>query len=196
MGLAPKAAGSHIQTTSLTFANLAGELSVWGCGGKSSETAQECNANRTGTTHQMRLDIGAGTILQEGWTALDPVHGEGGWKRRAEDAPWPVDDGGVEELRASHVMEHIHAGADRITVMNEAHRALKSGGIFTIIVPIFNGGWQAIADPTHVSFWVEESFHYFDSRLAPNAHYGIRPWQTESLDTLSGWECHWVGRKP
>lgn len=144
----------------------------------------------------VKIDIGAGNIDRAGWTKLDPVHGRGEWKRKAEETPWPIGDNEVEELRASHVMEHIHAGQDRIKVMNEAHRVLQPGGTFEIIVPLFNGEWQAIADPTHVSYWVEESFFYFDNRIKPNADYGIKLWQTESFAIQSGYEGHWIGRKP
>ena len=151
----------------------------------------------------MKIDIGAGNITEDGWTKLDPVHGQGEWKRKAEETPWPIGDNEVKELRASHVMEHIHAGQDRIKVMNEAYRVLQPGGTFEIIVPLIVArnageqlGWWAIADPTHVSYWVEESFHYFDGHFAANADYGIKIWETVSLNVLDGWEGHWVGQKP
>jgi SAM-dependent methyltransferase len=79
--------------------------------------------------------------------------------------------------------------------MNEAHRVLKPGGVFEVIVPIVNDPltWHAIADPTHVSFWVPESFHYFDGLFAANADYGIRLWSTLELEVRGGFECHWKG---
>ena len=145
----------------------------------------------------MNIEIGGGTLLTAGYINLDPVHGIGDWKRFAQDTPWPTGDNTVDKLRASHVMEHIPAGMDhRVKVMNEAHRVLKPGGIFEIIVPLLVGTWHAIADPTHVSFWVKESFHYFDGLFAANAHYGISLWETVSLDVMNGWEGVWVGRKP
>lgn len=145
----------------------------------------------------MNLEIGGGTLLTVGFTNLDPVHGVGEWKRYAQDTPWPTGDNTVDKLRASHVMEHIEAGMNqRVKVMNEAHRVLKSGGTFEIIVPLLVGTWHAIADPTHVSFWVKESFHYFDGLFAANAHYGISLWETVSLEVENGWEGHWLGRKP
>jgi hypothetical protein len=75
-------------------------------------------------------------------------------------------------------MEHIPAGAPRIAVMNEAHRVLKPGAVFEVIVPFMTGTWHAIADPTHLSLWCEESFHYFDGTKAADADYGIRLWTT------------------
>lgn len=142
----------------------------------------------------MRIEIGGGTLIQSGWINLDPTHGQGEWRRIAQDTPWPTGDNTVQSLKASHVMEHIPAGQDRIRVMNEAHRVLMPGGVFEIIVPFMVGTWHAIADPTHVSFWCKESFHYFDGLFAANADYGIRLWETLELEIVDGWEGHWKGR--
>lgn len=141
----------------------------------------------------MNIEIGGGHLVQPGWVNLDSRNGEGPWCRLAQDVPWPAADDSVKAIRASHVMEHIPAGEPRIDVMNEAHRVLAPGGVFEIIVPLMVGTWHAIADPTHVSFWCKESFHYFDGLFAPNADYGIKPWTTLELDVLHGWEGHWKG---
>lgn len=141
----------------------------------------------------LHLELGGG-LLAEGRVNLDPVHGVGEWRRRAQDTPWPVADGSVASVRASHVMEHIPAGEQRIAVFNEAHRVLADGGTFEVIVPLLTGSWHAVADPTHISFWVPESFHYFDGRITPNAEYGIAPWETLLFETHGGWEGRWIGR--
>lgn len=141
----------------------------------------------------MNLEIGGGHLVQSGWINLDSVNGDGEWKRLAQDTPWPTADNSIDAIRASHVMEHIPAGYDRIGVMNEAHRVLRPGGVFEIIVPLLVGTWHAVADPTHVSFWVKESFHYFDGLFAANADYGIRLWETLELEVVDGWEGHWKG---
>lgn len=143
----------------------------------------------------MKVEIGGGTIPAEGYVNLDPVHGLGDFHRRIQDGI-PVADGTVEAARASHVMEHIPAGYERIAVMNEVWRALQPGGEFYIIVPLMVGTWHAVADPTHVSFWVKESFHYFDGLFAANAVYNIKLWNTQSLEVKDGWEGHWIGVKP
>lgn len=155
----------------------------------------------------MRIEIGGGTIPKQGYQNLDPAHGKGVWKRMAQGDPWPVGDNTVDDVRASHVMEHVAAGADRIQVMNEAHRVLKPGRLFEIIVPLIMvrnemvQGWWAWSDPTHISQWVyPESFLYFcDGAFRANADYGIRYWAPldESIcEVRNGWEGVVRLRKP
>ena len=140
------------------------------------------------------IEIGGGHLVQAGWTNLDPVNGVGEWQRAAQVVPWPVADGTVDGIRAAHVMEHIPAGQPRIDVMNEAHRVLRHGGVFEVRVPnCLSGTWHAFADPTHVSFWCVESFHYFDGSFAANADYGIRYWNTLELVIQGDNEILWRG---
>ena len=155
----------------------------------------------------MKLDIGGGTIPQEGFTNLDPNHGEGDYKRYIQDGI-PLPDNSVEEAGASHVFEHIPAGRERIEAMNEIYRVLEPGATFTMIVPtvgstgedgpIYNG-WQPWADPTHVSYWwYLESFLYFvkDSAFAANADYGLKYWELADSELRDGWEAVVLFRKP
>jgi predicted SAM-dependent methyltransferase len=148
------------------------------------------------------LEIGGGDSnrLVANWLNIDPVHGDGDLKRLAQDIPWPIPSNSIDRVYASHVMEHIPAGEDRINVMNEAHRVLKRGGRFLIQVPLLcdeNVGvvyFTSIADPTHVSFWTRSSFSYFDKTMTASADYGINQWNTLSFDTKRArWEGRWVG---
>lgn len=145
----------------------------------------------------MKVDLGGGTIPAQGYVNLDNRHGEGDWKRSIQDGI-PIPDNSVEAVRASHLLEHIPAGQERIDVFNEVHRVLMPGGTFEVILPLFTGGWQAIADPTHVSFWCRESFLYFvrGNIFNANADYGIREWDEASFEAVDGWEAHWIGVKP
>lgn len=140
----------------------------------------------------MKIDIGGGTSPSPDHVNLDPYHGSGEWRRDAADTPWPCGDGTVTNIMASHVMEHIPAGTPRLKVMNEAHRVLAPGGVMHIIVPLA-GFWQAYADPTHVSFWVAESFWYFDGTMKANADYGMGLWRTLDWHVEHEWEGHWLG---
>lgn len=147
----------------------------------------------------MKVDIGGGTIPQPGHINLDPIHGEREFKRRIQDGI-PVPDDALEAVYASHVMEHVPAGDERLFVMNEVWRALVPGGVFTIVVPliiqhgVWVGTWHAYADPDHKSYWVlPESFLYFcEGPFKPNADYGMKIWQAldEERDTevRGGWE--------
>lgn len=152
------------------------------------------------------IDIGGGTIPAPGCVNLDPHHGQGEWRRHIQDGI-PASDNSVIAVRASHVMEHIPAGNERIFVMNEVHRVLVSGGTFEIIVPTIgsggqlHGGWQAFADPTHVSFWYyPESWLYFcEGPFKPNADYGYKIWSAlreEDMELRGGWEARVIMRKP
>lgn len=143
----------------------------------------------------MNIEIGGGALTQAGWVNLDPgPTGTPGWKMPAQQVPWPTETGSVGAIRASHVMEHIPSGQARLDVMNEAHRVLIPGGTFEIIVPdVLTGTWHAFADPTHVSFWCLESFHYFDGSFAANADYGMKLWSTLELERTPACEIRWVG---
>ena len=44
--------------------------------------------------------------------------------------------------------------------MKEAHRLLAHGGLFLISVPSIDGR-GAFQDPTHISFWNQNSFLYY-----------------------------------
>ena len=143
----------------------------------------------------MRIDLGGGLKPAPGYVNLDPTHGEGEWRRYAQETPWPAKDGEVSRIRASHVIEHIPAGADRIVVLNECWRVLKPGGLLEITVPLFPS-WQAVADPTHVSYWCEQSFWYLDGRWHYDADYGLKPWEFVAWMEQEGWQGTWMGRKP
>ncbi len=133
----------------------------------------------------MKLEIGGGLAAWPEYINLDPAHGSGEFRRRIQDGI-PLPDGSVEEARCSHLLEHIPAGRERIDAFNEVWRVLAPGGTFTVVVPLFPG-YGAIADPTHVSLWVEQSFWYFTGRMAPAADYGIRLW--EPVDwTVKTWD--------
>lgn len=69
----------------------------------------------------------------------------------------PLADNSVGVLNASHLIEHLR---DPIKTMSEIYRVLADGGWAFIEVPSTDGrgAWQ---DPTHVSFWNENSFWYY-----------------------------------
>jgi predicted SAM-dependent methyltransferase len=92
----------------------------------------------------VRLNIGAGGTIIPGYTPIDIKDG-------VEAGKLPYADESVDEIYASHVLEHI-PHARTALVLQEWRRVLKPGGVVRIGVPDFNklkeqdfdapdGGW-------------------------------------------------------
>lgn len=69
----------------------------------------------------------------------------------------PFRDGSCGIVRAYDALEHLK---DSRFIMSEIHRVLGEGGMLLSFTPSTDGrgAWQ---DPTHVSFFNENSFHYY-----------------------------------
>jgi SAM-dependent methyltransferase len=93
----------------------------------------------------------------------------------------PFEDNSVDRAHATHVLEHIR---NLIPLMNDVHRVLKPAGWFIIEVPLFPSV-GAMKDPTHVRYFVPESFDYFDRAwdYERKPDYGIQTWWVDTLVT-------------
>lgn len=78
----------------------------------------------------IRLNIGAGGTVIPGYTPLDIKDG-------VEAGKLPYADESVDEIYASHVLEHI-PHARTALVLQEWRRVLKPGGVVRIAVPDFD----------------------------------------------------------
>lgn len=79
--------------------------------------------------------------------------------------PWPFEDSSIGAIIANDFIEHL---PDKVHTMNEIHRVLKPGGFLFSSTPSTDGR-GAFQDPTHVSYWNENSFWYYTRREL--AHY-------------------------
>lgn len=75
----------------------------------------------------IRLNIGAGDTELDGYTPIDRKLG-------SEAYPLPYEDNSVDEIRASHILEHF-SFADAQQALNEWVRVLKPGGVCKVAVP-------------------------------------------------------------
>lgn len=74
---------------------------------------------------------------------------------------FPFEDNSIGAIRAWDFMEHI---PNKILLMNEIHRVLKPGGWLLSGTPSTDGR-GAFQDPTHVSFWNQNS-HWYHTKAA------------------------------
>jgi len=99
------------------------------------------------------VDLGAGFDKPEGYQGLD--------LRNADiiaDARegLPFEDSSVGLIRAHDFLEHL---PDKVGIMNEIYRVLVPGGWLFSLTPSTDGR-GAFQDPTHVSYWNQNSFWY------------------------------------
>ena len=102
----------------------------------------------------LKIDLCGGINKFDGYTSLDILDGD---IVTNLDHSWPLKDNTVGVVRAMDAIEHLK---NPIHTMNEMHRVLSHGGFSFITVPSTDGR-RAFQDPTHVSFWNENSFWYY-----------------------------------
>jgi len=102
---------------------------------------------------------------------------------------WPFEDNSIGVIRANDIVEHL---ANPLHVMKEAYRVLSPGGWLMVFVPSTDGR-GAFQDPTHRSYWNENSFLYYtDKRWAqyidsPVKFQAARLFTTEHNDNKICW---------
>lgn len=138
----------------------------------------------------LRVDIGCGKNKRNDgyWIGIDIIPFEGVDKvMNAGKDKWPFKDGSVDEIHASHFVEHLEP-EERIHFVNELFRVLKQpvyndgklvSGFATIIVPHW-ASQRAYGDMTHKwppvsEFW----FYYLD-----------KEWRAINAPHNQDYKCH------
>jgi SAM-dependent methyltransferase len=163
----------------------------------------------------IKVNLACGQTKEEGWIGVDYVKAKGvDIVHNLNKYPWPFKDASVDEVFASHYLEHIphdipkHPDRDGLFLfMDEVYRILKPGGKAVFITPWWNNVrcWQ---DPTHRRAISDATFLYFNKKwrdLNKLDHYYVTcdfdfkpgyviqaPWNTKS-EEARGFACnHYV----
>lgn len=137
----------------------------------------------------LKLNIGAGSTVLPGFTAIDRKLG-------SEAYPLPYPDGAVDEIRASHILEHF-TFADAQTALKEWVRVLKPGGRIRLAVPDLDAhdkadpdewpfiilGGQTGPDDIHRSAWNENRLR---AHMEAFGLTDVKRWESPNTDTA----CH------
>jgi hypothetical protein len=113
----------------------------------------------------LKLNIGCGFDRRPGYVNID---------RAKECEPdivanleekWPFEDNSVEEILASHVLEHMGQETQVfLGMMKDMYRVCADGAQISIQVPHHNH-WTFHADPTHVRKILPEGLQLFDKQF-------------------------------
>jgi len=120
----------------------------------------------------LKLDLGGRLVKQVGYQSVDLKDAD---INTDLNEPWPFEDNSVGVIRAFDVFEHLK---NPLHTMKELYRVLAPGGYAFIQVPSTDGR-GAFQDPTHVSFWNENSFLYYTQ--TPWAKYIDTPVRFQTL---------------
>jgi len=102
----------------------------------------------------LKLDLGGRLNRQSFYTSVDTKDADINCDLNER---WPFADNSVGVVRAFDVFEHL---TDPLHTMKELYRVLAPGGYAFIQVPSTDGR-GAFQDPTHVSYWNENSWLYY-----------------------------------
>ena len=102
----------------------------------------------------LKVDLCSGDAKPEGYKGIDKHYGD---IIHDLENGIPLPDNSCGVIRAHDALEHIK---NQQLLMSEIHRVLCPGGILLSSTPSTDGR-GAFQDPTHVSFWNQNSFWYW-----------------------------------
>lgn len=131
-----------------------------------------------------KIDLCGGFHPPKGYESIDKINGD--IIHDLDNAPWPFEDGKVGLFRAHDALEHLK---DKVQTIKEIYRCLSPNGWLLSFTPDCLGRGGAM-DPTHVSFYNENSFWYYTRQ--EQAKYINTPvkFQNQRLVTFYPTEWH------
>lgn len=132
----------------------------------------------------VKIDLGCGPNKKEGFVGVDQfAFPNVDHVVQIAKEPLPFEDGSVEEVHASHFVEHLTA-AERCYLMNDLFRVMKPGAKMQMIVPHW-GSNRAYGDPTHQWPPIGEMWFYYlkrEWRMSQAPH-------TDKSNWPEGYDC-------
>lgn len=131
------------------------------------------------------MNFGAGKQKIDGYKSVDISEKcNPDYVRDITKIPYPKEWEGCEKIKMDNVAEHIEPYT-LIKVINECRRILRPGGKLWIRVPLLLPKHEylmgAFTDPTHVNYFTEETFQYWDKdhprHKVFGRDYGIEGWK-------------------
>ena len=105
----------------------------------------------------MKLNLGCGFDIKEGWINLDKNPGDNvNVVHDLNELPLPFENDAFNYILCNDILEHV----SYLPLMNELHRILKKRGILRIRVPHFTSQ-SNYKDPTHINTFSSKTFNYF-----------------------------------
>lgn len=118
---------------------------------------------------RLRLDLGCGQRVTEGFSGVDIMSGDGvDYVVDLFQYPWPFKDRSVAEVVSNHVIEHIphyrpeYDGVDGFWMFfNELYRVCQKNATVTLTCPYAKAD-RGFWDPSHTRYIHEVNFYYLN----------------------------------
>ena len=123
---------------------------------------------------EVKINLGSGAVLIQDWVNVDSREIPGVETVDLNVLPWPWADNSVDMFAAMDSIEHLHplgkaeGQMNIVAILREVWRCLKPGGMIYARIPSTDS-FGAFQDPTHVTYWNENTWWYFDisSQIRP-----------------------------
>jgi len=118
----------------------------------------------------IKIDLGAGRVRRDGYIGVDRLRSDGVDVVADAEKRLPFRDNTVDEVFSRHLFEHVR---NLIPLFEEVHRVCKPGARVIINVPYYTSV-KAYKDPTHVNWFTEKTFEYFEGKSWENFDFQFR----------------------
>ena len=107
----------------------------------------------------LRLHVGCGRQLLDGWINIDGYHRPGVLKLNLPDGLAGFSDNSARYIYTSHFVEHISYPDEASDFMRECHRVLAPGGVLRVVVPGIEKIIRAYVEDDQAFFDIQASMH-------------------------------------